>query len=108
MDKFDKYLYGTMAVLGTMVVLTLLRALVLRDLWTWFVVPLGVPGIGLAHAVGISTIVAYLTYQRQPQDPDERRRGAFYVFLMATMAGVVMPLFSWGVGWIARHYMVAG
>ena len=29
-------------------------------LWGWFLVPLGVPAIGIAHGCGISLIVGYL------------------------------------------------
>ena len=34
----------------------LLTGMVLSDLWLWFMVPLGVPAIGVAHACGITTI----------------------------------------------------
>ena len=40
-----------------------LSAVVLRDLWTWFVVPLGVMSIGFWHAYGISILVSRLTHQ---------------------------------------------
>jgi hypothetical protein len=33
--------------------MSLLRAFVLRDLWNWFVSPLGVPDVGLLHAWGL-------------------------------------------------------
>ncbi len=30
-------------------------------LWNWFVVPLGLPTIGLAHAIGIDTLITFWT-----------------------------------------------
>ncbi len=107
MDKFEKFFYGTVAVLVTTVLLTLLRAWVLVDLWHWFVEPLGVRGIGLAHAVGISLIVAYLTHQPH-LDEDERRNGVAYIIVKGTWMGVTMPLMAWGFGWAAHTYMAGG
>lgn len=40
----------------------ILGAYVLKTLWWWFVVPLGVPAVGMAHAYGLSTIVALMRY----------------------------------------------
>jgi hypothetical protein len=37
---------------------TIADGAVMARLWSWFVVPLGLPGIGVAHAVGLSVIVA--------------------------------------------------
>ncbi len=39
------------------VVLSVVRGFVLSYLWSWFVAPLGIPEIGIAHAIGISLIV---------------------------------------------------
>jgi len=40
----------------------LLGAYVLKTLWWWFVVPLGASPVGMAHAYGLSTIVALMRY----------------------------------------------
>lgn len=39
------------------------RALALMWLWAWFVTPFGLPQIELWHAAGISSLVAFLTYE---------------------------------------------
>ena len=52
------FLTGTMVWLGTII----LRGLVLKILWGWFLVPLGVMAITIPHALGFATIVTYLTY----------------------------------------------
>lgn len=40
-----------------------LSAYTLMMLWTWFLVPLGVTGIGMVHAYGLSILVKYATIQ---------------------------------------------
>lgn len=42
-----------------------LRAWVLVKLWLWFVVPLGLPAIGLWHAMGLGSLLGLLTYSVQ-------------------------------------------
>lgn len=38
----------------------LLNGVYLMNAWQWFIVPLGVPAIGFAHALGISTLLSAL------------------------------------------------
>ena len=38
-------------------VLALIHAIVVRTLWSWFAVPLGVPNIGYAHAYGLALLI---------------------------------------------------
>lgn len=40
-----------------------LRGFVVMFGWGWFIVPLGVPEIGFAHALGVSAFVATMTHQ---------------------------------------------
>lgn len=51
------------AIFGSIAILGILGALVLKAMWGWFVVPLGVAPIGLAHAYGLYVLASYLTYQ---------------------------------------------
>jgi len=104
-DKLTKFLFGAAGVGIVLVLVTLLRAVVLRDLWTWFVEPLGVPGIGVAHAAGISTILGFLTYQVHQQTDEEKQRGGLFNGIYATVMGVMMALASWGIGAAAHSYM---
>ena len=39
-------------------------------LWYWFVVPLGLPVVDMAQAVGLAALVGLVTTQRQRQDED--------------------------------------
>jgi hypothetical protein len=40
-----------------LVPMALLRGFVVFTLWGWFLIPLGLPAIGIAHAMGISGMV---------------------------------------------------
>jgi hypothetical protein len=37
------------------------KGFVLTRLWTWFVVPLGMPGLSVWHAAGLGVLVGWLT-----------------------------------------------
>jgi hypothetical protein len=104
-QKFVKILFWAGAAGGVILLATLFRAYVLRDLWEWFVVPLGMPAIGLAHAVGISSIVGYLTQQAKDRDKDDSNKDTTADLIHAVAAAIIYPLFAWGIGAIAHSYM---
>jgi len=39
----------------------LIKGYTISVLWNWFIVPIGMPTINIAHAVGISLAIGYLT-----------------------------------------------
>jgi hypothetical protein len=45
------------------VVAGILRGFVVKALWGWFMVPLGVQGVSISHALGIGFLVSYMTKQ---------------------------------------------
>lgn len=45
-----------------------LGGIVVKLLWGWFIVPLGVPGLSLFHAMGIMLLVGFLTYRKADQE----------------------------------------
>jgi len=51
------------------------RAFVLTRLWHWFVAPLGLPDIGVAHALGLVFVGAIV--RRQPKREVEDTTGVF-------------------------------
>ena len=53
-----------------MPIFTALRGFVLHRLWAWFVVPLGVPAIGIAHAVGLAMLVGFLKMSQHDFDQE--------------------------------------
>lgn len=66
-------------------------------LWAWFLVPLGVPSIGVAHAVGIGILIRAFTSQVQSKAPANSR-----VLATALVLPAVWLLF----GWLTRAAMV--
>ena len=58
MDKVGIALVAGIGMVAVMVVLALFGAFTISTLWAWFVVPLGVKSIGMAHAYGLSVIVS--------------------------------------------------
>jgi hypothetical protein len=72
-------------------------ALVGRDYWNWFVVPLGLPHIGLAQALGLVMFVAFLRTDYSRKAPSEKRDED----IIATSLGFFLNLsLTWGLGWL--------
>lgn len=75
------------------------RGYVLSVLWRWFVVPLGVPTLGVAHAVGIATTV-YLLRKGSKREEIDRE----YI-IRATATSIVAPATALLIGWLAHGWM---
>lgn len=79
-------------------ILTVLAAaFTLSTLWGWFIVPLGAPAIGLAHAAGISVMLTYLK-MRQVKQKDERPfldkvSDAYGRMIVVLLLGYIIKLF---------------
>jgi hypothetical protein len=72
---------------------------VLMVLWGWFLIPLGLPAIGLSHAIGLSTLIGLVTHQMPSEGPssDRTERGLLWA--------LVVPAISLFIGWIAKQFM---
>ncbi|RZK29216.1 MAG: hypothetical protein EOO61_20945 [Hymenobacter sp.] len=62
-----------LTIFGLVVPTMIIRGFVFSILWGWFVVPLGVVAIGVAHAIGLAAVFGFLTthlshYQRKESD----------------------------------------
>jgi len=79
----------------------LLDSLVCKVLWNWFLVPLGVPAVEWAHALGIGLLVLLVSPHpyRNPKATVKERLDKFI------QVGFVKPLFLLGLGWIALSLM---
>ena len=74
---------------------------VLSILWGWFVVPLGISAIGIAHAAGLSVLLRMVTRKVDMvggEDPVERAGWQIGV-------GVLAPAMGLAVGWILHLFM---
>lgn len=75
-----------------------LRGVVLSYLWLWFLVPLGLPVIGIMHALGISLIVTFLvtsTGNKHEQYPKKTK----------AIMGILFPLIVFVFGYV-YHFWV--
>lgn len=79
--------------------LTLYRGWILLNLWNWFIIPLGAPHITMAHALGISLVIGFMTahYDSRTKTQSEKIEELIAVFAMPTI-GLIM-------GWIFQAFM---
>jgi len=83
---------------------SLLRGWVLAIQWEWFLVPLGVPSVGIVHAIGVSLVVSMLTHQ---MDTNEHQRDAKERAWEAIIYSTLMSLLFLLSGWITLQFMGA-
>lgn len=90
-DKAFKTI-GALVIVAVMVICAALsRGFCLSVAWTWFIVPLGAPPIGVAHAIGIVAILAFLTHaslsefkaEREDKSKKDKGKAAVKRILMA-------------------------
>lgn len=79
------------------VVLSVLCGATIMFMWNWFVVPLGLPMIGLVQALGLDTLITFIVTTRvntTPPDPfwDRWITAITYAFL-TLFAGWLLHLF---------------
>ena len=82
--------------------LGILRAFIIRDLWSWFIVPVGAPPISVLHAFGIGLFATLfvdqmLTIQMMRKDDKDALR----LFL----TGIAGWLATWGLGALTAFLM---
>lgn len=77
-------------------------AFVLRELWTWFVVPLGAPAVSMAHAYGLSLLARSSVWTGPETKKDDRENKSP---LAQAVGAVIFPLVAWGFGAIAHALM---
>lgn len=76
-----------------------MRGLTLAILWSWFVVPLGVPDIRILHALGIGLMVNVFLIRMETKKSDEDASAvALLIKAIAVYAMVIGlgALFHWG------------
>lgn len=58
MESFGKFTFSLLLSIAV----TVYGGWVLQLMWSWFIVPLGVSSIGIAHAVGINILLSMLFF----------------------------------------------
>jgi hypothetical protein len=87
-----------------MVFASILRGWVLSILWSWFVVPMGAPVVGITHAIGISMVVSFLTYQHIDNDSD---KSGIETTIALCLSGLIQSVLALGLGWVVHSFMVS-
>lgn len=86
--------------IASIVVLALLGAFTVSTLWSWFIVPFGLPAIGYAHAYGVMTFInfflAAINVNTQKKEADINHTIA---------VGFSINFFALLFGWIAHSFM---
>jgi hypothetical protein len=85
------------------VVEILLKGWVLTFLWEWFAVPLGLPPLGVAHAIGLAALVGLLTHQVsncQSEDKDISDAVGRWIG-----SGLIGPFLVLLIGYIVHSFM---
>jgi hypothetical protein len=77
---------------------TILSGFVLTQLWAWFIVPLGVPAIGIAHGIGLSLVASMLTLRTNATTVDHK----WYETMGISIA---CSLLFWGMGALVALFM---
>lgn len=79
--------------------MTLWEGYALMVLWRWFLTPLGLPAVGMAHAIGIALIVNLLTHQASSNAFDYERVEQSIAW------SLIAPTVALVVGWLAKGAM---
>lgn len=82
--------------IALVVLLAIQQAWAISVLWGWFIVPLGLPAIGIAAAIGVSVTVSALRGRRGRPKDDEK---------WALAKSAVQPWFCLAVGWTAKQFV---
>lgn len=94
-------LLATSAVCLTVTALALMRGWGISLLWNWFLVPLGLPVLGVVHAIGIGLTIAILTHNPDGKEDDRESKGVGEH--LANVCGGWLAII--GVGWIVQYFM---
>lgn len=81
-----------------------MRGYVLSVLWAWFVVPaLGLPPLGVAHAIGLTLVAAMFTLHLSGADGDDKSAGGLIGHAFGH--GIAAPVLMLVAGWIVRGFV---
>ena len=93
-------------VIVTTIVSVLIAAWAFQTLWMWFIVPLGVSSISMAHAYGIMLVFSILKIKPkdfETEDKKDAKPFSKYVERLCTYS--LVYLVAVGMGWITMLFM---
>jgi len=104
-DAVWEFFAGLGGLLFVMLVGSLFRGFVLAKMWLWFIVPFGVVELSVVHAIGLSLIVSFLTFQQGAEKKQEERASFGEKLAAAFIAGNLYTAVVWGLGALVHAFM---
>lgn len=104
MDKLNKAIVSLIGVCIMAVVSFAVKAWVLSAVWAWFIVPVGLPAIGVAHAVGIMltySAIRGLSHADMYAIKQDKEKPIARMF----SHGVIAPMIVYACALIAHSFM---
>lgn len=86
---------------GVLALSVIINGYVLSILWVWFIVPLGLPVISVAHSIGLAMVTGWLTYQYT----NKKEEDIIKTLTEFAILFIVRPLAVLGVGYIVKQFM---
>lgn len=96
-----------LAILGILSVIpaSVMRGWVLKIIWGWFLVPLGVPAVGIVQALGISALVGMLTHEMAGTQghkyDDNKNVNLMTSIFLAFVQPLAVLFFCWLIRWVS-------
>lgn len=85
---------------------TIWQGVALSYLWDWFIVPLGVVSISIAHAIGISIVAqSFLAALARSAEIESEKKDPHERLLEAIVKAILLPLFMLVIGYIVQAFM---
>lgn len=82
----------------------ILWSFTLKNLWGWFVVPLGAPAINAWHAYGLMLIGSVFTHGLSRYDKNGEDDEAAEKMAKLLVSSILSSLLVWGIGaWVHGH-----
>ncbi len=79
----------------------LVYAYAFRDLWSWYLTPLGLPALGYLHAYGLALTVKLATTVYPTSGVAKELR---YTLRQSLVAALVAPVLYWTIGAAVYHW----
>ncbi len=93
---------GCLVLLLSTPILVAWSGFIISKLWLWFMVPLGLSPIEIAHAIGLMVMVDVITFKSQIEDKSESE---FDKWFRIIFQGLFCPGFLFFVGWVCYTQM---
>lgn len=85
--------------------IVVLGGYVFRLYWLWFIVPLGLPAISIAHAIGVRFLVSILSSPFKAESEDVTRKTGFERTFFKQVGMTIFILIYWVFGYVAHLFM---